>query len=72
MGVREPSSVCPGMMFSLFGKRARDPQGQCLFEARFGGRGQGMGIVCGCPSRCAELRPFFRARGPLGRESLVS
>ena len=43
MGVREPSSVCPGMMFSLFGKRARDPHGQRLFEARFGGRGQDMG-----------------------------
>ena len=33
---------------------------------------QGAGIVCGCPSRRAELRPFSRARGPLGREYLVS
>jgi hypothetical protein len=72
MGVREPSSVCPGMLFSLFGKRARDPHGLRLFEARLGGRGQGAGIVCWCPSRRAVLRPFSRARGPLGRESLVS
>ncbi len=55
------------MMFSLFGKRARDPHGLRLFEAHLGGRGQDAGIVCGCPSRRAVLRPFSRARGPLGR-----
>ena len=70
MGVREPSSVCPGMMFSLFGKRARDPQGLRLFEARLGGRWQGAGIVCGCPSRRAVLvRPFFSGHAH-GREGL--
>jgi hypothetical protein len=57
--------------FSFWKSRARTSI-RILFEAHLGGRVQGAGIVCGCPSRRAELRPFSRARGPLGREYLVS
>ena len=74
MGVREPSLVCPGMMFSLFGKRARDPHGQRLFEARFGGRGLGMGIVCGSAGAHRGVLSFghFFGREGLLDESLWS
>ena len=65
-GEREPA-VCSGM-FSSFGKRARGgSHGSRLFEARLGGRGQGVGMVCGSPSRRTELRPFSRARWGPGR-----
>ena len=67
MGDEREPAVCSGM-FSSFGKRARGgSHGSRLFEARLGGRGQGVGMVCGSPSRRTELRPFSRARWGPGR-----
>jgi hypothetical protein len=70
MGVREPSSVCPGMnMFSLFGKRARARRAilmDCVFLRRvWEGVGRARGSCAGAHRGVLCFGHF------LGREGLL-
>ena len=68
MGVREPSSVCPGMLFSLFGKRAREGAilMDCVFLRRvWEGVGRARGSCAGAHRGVLCFGHF------LGREGLL-
>jgi hypothetical protein len=74
MGVREPSSVCPGMMFSLFGKRARARailmDSVCLRRV-LEGEGGAWGSCAGAHRGVLSFGHFFGREGHLD-ESLWS
>ena len=74
MGVREPSSVCPGMMFSLFGKRARARailmDSVCLRRV-LEGEGWAWGSCAGAHRGVLSFGHFFGREGLLD-ESLWS
>ena len=74
MGVREPSSVCPGMMFSLFGKRARARailmDSVCLWRV-LEGEGRAWGSCAGAHRGVLSFGHFFGREGLLD-ESLWS